>query len=543
MAQNILQAVLICAGTWFLWKLFRRFFVKTTLDNVPGPTSTSFLYGNYKQILSMNSWGFHRELLDRFPSSVTLLGSFGVKMLYTYDPLALHHILIKDQYTYEESTFFLKSHDLTLGPALLSSLGDAHKKQRKLLNPVFSPKYMRDMVPIFYDVVGLLQQAIEQRVKEGPAELDMAEWMGRTALELVGQAGLGYSFDPLVSDRADAFGDALKSFSQLMHETAMLRRLLRYVPTIRPFDLGHKFLQHFPHEGVRRLTAVADTLHQRSIAIVEAKRRAIELGDEAVAAQVGAGKDILSVLLRANMSSSEADRLSEEEVIAQLSTLVLAAMDTTSTALSRILTVLAEHPDVQQKLREELLSTGADKGLDYDTLSNLPYMDAICRETLRLTPPVSQVFRETRKDVVLPLSEPIIGTDGQPIKEILLEKDTVIVVGLLNANRNKAIWGEDALEWKPERWLNGLPKSVTDAKMPGVYSNLMTFLGGGRACIGFKFSQLEMKVVLAMLVSKFNFEKSDKEIVWNSSGVQYPSVGKHGTKPSLPMKVGLAKMN
>ena len=47
MAQNILQAVMICAGTWFLWRLFRRFFVKTTLDNVPGPTSTSFLYGEY----------------------------------------------------------------------------------------------------------------------------------------------------------------------------------------------------------------------------------------------------------------------------------------------------------------------------------------------------------------------------------------------------------------------------------------------------------------------------------------------------------------
>ena len=44
----------------------------------------------------------------------------------------------------------------------------------------------------------------------------MAEWMGRTALELVGQAGLGYSFDPLVSDRADAFGDALKSFSYVL---------------------------------------------------------------------------------------------------------------------------------------------------------------------------------------------------------------------------------------------------------------------------------------------------------------------------------------
>ena len=58
------------------------------------------------------------------------------------------------------------------------------------------------------------------------------------------------------------------------------------------------------------------------------------------------------------------------------------------------------------------------------------------------------------------------------ISEIPIPKETVVVVGLLSSNRNKALWGEDAMEWKPERWLAGLPETVTDAKIPGVYSNL-----------------------------------------------------------------------
>lgn len=81
-------------------------------------------------------------------------------------------------------------------------------------------------------------------------------------------------------------------------------------------------------------------------------------------------------------------------------------------------------------------------------------------------------FDRTRKDVVLPLSKPIPGLNNQPVSEIPLSKDTVVVVSLLNANRNPDIWGPDAMEWKPERWLGELPSSVTEAKIPGVYSNL-----------------------------------------------------------------------
>lgn len=84
----------------------------------------------------------------------------------------------------------------------------------------------------------------------------------------------------------------------------------------------------------------------------------------------------------ANMEASEADRLPEDELIALISTMIFAAMDTTSNALSRLLVVLAQNPEVQDKLREEVVLSG--EGLDYDTITGLPYLDAICRETLRL---------------------------------------------------------------------------------------------------------------------------------------------------------------
>ena len=72
----------------------------------------------------------------------------------------------------------------------------------------------------------------------------------------------------------------------------------------------------------------------------------------------------------------------------------------------------------------------------------------------------------------MPLSVPIQGKDGQMIHEIIVPKDTTIHIGIRESNRNKAVWGEDAYEWKPERWLKPLPRSVTDARIPGVYSNL-----------------------------------------------------------------------
>ena len=89
------------------------------------------------------------------------------------------------------------------------------------------------------------------------------------------------------------------------------------------------------------------------------------------------------------MASEESQRLSEEELLGQMGVLTFAAMDTTSNALSMILCLLSQHQDVQQKLREEIMEASNGEDLDYDDLVSLPYLDAVCRETLRLYVPPS----------------------------------------------------------------------------------------------------------------------------------------------------------
>ena len=72
-----------------------------------------------------------------------------------------------------------------------------------------------------------------------------------------------------------------------------------------------------------------------------------------------------------------------------------------------------------------------------------------------------------KKDAVLPVSEPIIAADGSIIRELPVPKGTTIYIAIRASNLDKRIWGEDALEFKPERWLSPLPNSLTEARVPG----------------------------------------------------------------------------
>jgi cytochrome P450 len=79
---------------------------------------------------------------------------------------------------------------------------------------------------------------------------------------------------------------------------------------------------------------------------------------------------------------------------------------------------------------------------------------------------------------------PVRSKDGtQMIDKIALEPNTDLIVSIIGYNRNKDVWGEDAEEWVPERWLGELRQSVVDAKLPAVFSHMMTFTLGPRACM------------------------------------------------------------
>ena len=78
----------------------------------------------------------------------------------------------------------------------------------------------------------------------------------------------------------------------------------------------------------------------------------------------------------------------------------------------------------------------------------------------------------TVEDIVLPLSKPIQGKDGSLMSEIFVPRGTLIYTANQLSNTNKDLWGDDAEEWRPERWLSPLPEPLKEARIPGIYSNL-----------------------------------------------------------------------
>ncbi|KAF9238635.1 cytochrome P450 [Melanogaster broomeanus] len=484
MITTILQGVLACTLVSFACVVWRRYFAANPLDNIPGPPSQSWWTGNLKQLFDPYGWSFHQLLDDRFGSLIRTRGLFGARWLIISDPKALHYIVVKDQYTWEETDGLITTNQLAFGNGLISTVGERHRKQRKMLNPVFSVSHLRHMVPIFQEVSTTLRDTIAAQVKDGPRDIDMLEWFTRTALELIGQSGLGHSFDSLKGATANPY---------TLVRLTVPSQLLPYVVKIGSPKFRRYIAEIVPWKELHEVLRMVDIMDKTSIDIFEAKKKALRMGDEAC---IAAGRE---------------------------GTLVFVATDTTSGALSRTLLTLAQHPEAQDRLREEIKQAKADKGnLSYDDLVNLPYLDAVCRETLRLYPPATFSLRTARKDILLPFSTPIKGVNGAEMRDIVVPKDTNIFISIVAANHNREIWGEDALEWKPDRWLKPLPSSVTEAHIPGIYSHLMTFLGGGRACIGFKFSQLEMKVVLSVLLESFRF-KPCHEIVW-TMGLSAPRI-------------------
>ncbi|PIL32261.1 cytochrome P450 [Ganoderma sinense ZZ0214-1] len=391
------------------------------------------------------------------------------------------------------------------------------------------------------------RDAIIQRLPASgdSAELDMLSWMGRTTLEIIGQAGFGHTFDDFTSDAPGEFATAVKSFFPQMMKSILIRVLLPFLVNIGTAGFRRRVVELIPLKDVQRMRYISDVMYERSVQIFNEKKAALEKDDEALKQEIGEGRDIMSILLRANLLASDEDRLPDDELIGQVTTMVLAGMDTTANSIARILLVLSERQDVQEKLRAEILQAlemeGGGETLGFDKLMELPYLEAVCRELFRLYPSVTFLFREATKDMLLPLSEPIRMLDGSLISSLPIPKGTRLVPNMGQSNIDPALWGPDAEEWRPERWLEPLPRAVEDARIPGVYSHMMTFLGGNKACLGFKFAQVELKVVLLVLLQSFKFEPTGKPIAWNNAPVQYPTVGKISEEPALPLKVSLLR--
>ncbi|KZP14576.1 cytochrome P450 [Athelia psychrophila] len=498
-------STLVAFGVWkALAFAYRQ--LTTPLRQLPGPRSAHWFYGNFGQILAAENSVMHEQWFDEFGPTIKYDALLRAARLCTKDTRAVAHIL-NHSYTYQKPAQVKYTLGRMLGKGLLFVEEDQHKQQRKIMQPAFGPAQVRALTAIFTEKAVLLRDlwsaelAKSTDISTTPASgagagvrLDALAWLSKMTLDVIGEAGFNYRFNALKSE-GNELNEAFKTMFGAAQALSPLPVLQAYIPLLRLI----------PSDRERRITVAQDTMGVigRSL-LADAKAHAASDSATSKSDEGGlGGRDLFSLLVKANTASGPGEeRLSDADVLSQVPTFLLAGHETTSTATTWALFALTQNPGAQAKLRAEVRALGTDTP-DMDELNSLRYLDAVVRETMRLHAPVPSSVREATKDDVIPLSEPFVDRHGVTQHNIKIAKGDSIFLPLLAINRDPAIWGEDARTFRPERWA-AIPEAA--AKIPGVWGNSMSFLAGPRACIGYRFSIVEMKALLYTLVGAFEFE-------------------------------------
>ncbi|CAJ0926568.1 unnamed protein product, partial [Mesorhabditis belari] len=181
-------------------------------------------------------------------------------------------------------------------------------------------------------------------------------------------------------------------------------------------------------------------------------------------------------------------KLTTDEVIAQCFVFLIAGFDTTANTLAYVSHFLTKNKDVQDRLREEIDQICTTEEITYEQLNELKYMDCVTKEGLRLHPLATiAVSRVAERDCEFAGAQ--------------IEKGTIIQVDAYTLQKSKEIWGEDAEDFVPERWMNAT-KEQHQAYLP--------FGGGPRMCVGNRLAYTEEKMALAQLLRKYELVHAEK---------------------------------
>ncbi|CAL1709425.1 unnamed protein product [Somion occarium] len=449
----------------------------------------------------------------KYGNNITYIELFNLNRLWTVDTRALNHILTHST-DFQKTTITRRMITQFVGAGILATEGEQHRQQRRVMNPAFGPAQIRELTPIFINKAIQLRDIWLSEISQnnGCKRIDILNWLSRVTLDIIGLAGFDYEFRNLETGQLNELSEAFKVIFNGNSRARIITLLREFIP----------ILSIIPTEHSRRVGEAKRVMHRIDIV----KCRDLE------------GRDLLTLLLKANMATDipANQKLSEEDVLAQIPTFLVAGHETTSTAVTWCLYALTQAPEVQQKLREELLSVPTETPT-IDELNSLSYLEIVVRETLRLYAPVPTIVRQAMKDDVIPVGEPYTDRFGEVRDEIRIRKGDVIMVPILAMNRSTKLWGSDAHQFKPERWEKP-PECVTN--IPGVWGHLMTFLGGPRACIGYRFSLVEMKAILFTFVRAFEFEHAvqPESIIRKNTSIPRPYVSTEPEKgDQMPLLV------
>ncbi|TXT08897.1 hypothetical protein VHUM_03025 [Vanrija humicola] len=464
--------------------------------NLRGPVPASALFGSLitqqkaEPGTTYAAWAATHGPTLRFRS---ILGSWRI---VSTDPAAVAWVL---QHTgqFHRQTGFNRMLDRMMGRGVLMVEDAAHRRQRRVLAPAFSAANVQDMMPVMWDKSYEMIEKLEKAVREGEAEdkesgtrIDIHLYFMRTALDIIGLAGFNYDFGA-GEGKDNVLSQSLSTLMNFIQKPNLVRVLQIFYPALLPIPTAYT-----------RMLDSTRIIQDRVGREIVAARKA-ELSDVKVDKRADIGKDAISLLLKANMSPDLDDkqRLSDDEVLGQIGTLMVAGNETSAIALAWACMHLTQHPEVQERLRNELDAVPEDRP-SMDELAALTYLDNVVHEVLRFDPPLPQVVRMCVQDTVVPLGVPVRGRDGQMMDKVVVSKGTEFVIPINEINRSTDVWGPDAGDFNPDRFDRGKP----GVAVPSVWGNLVTFIAGPHNCMGYRFALAEIKVMLFVLLRNFTLE-------------------------------------
>ncbi len=422
-----------------------------------GPEKRSFLYLRTIQWI-FRPLEFLETYAQRYGDPFKIGGGTLPMAVYFSHPEAIQQIFTADPELFTSGSGNRSLLPLVGYDSLLLLDGERHQRQRRLLTPPFHGERMRAYGKSICDIT---EQVISQwKIGEPfPVRSSMQEISLRVILSAVFGLHQGERFDQLrqlLSTMLDSIGSPLTS------SFLFFRALQKDVGSWSPWG-------HF----LRQKQQIQELLY----AEIESRRYA-----ESQHSKHDLGEDILSLMISARDEAGQP--MTNAELHDELLTLLFAGHETTASALAWALYWINALPEVQDKLLKELNTLTLDS--QPSEIAQLPYLTAVCQETLRIYPIAMTTFAR-----ILKAPFEVMGYQFEP--------DTALIPVVYLTHRREEIYPEPR-RFKPERFLE---------KQFSPYEYL-PFGGGNRRCIGQAFALFEMKLVLATILSRFQLSLVDR---------------------------------
>lgn len=417
--------------------------MKPTAKPILPPSLKPDLFGGHFRSFRSDPTGFLTKLSQL--GDVTSFRMGPIQGYFVTDPEIIRDVLVVSAHKFKKGRALQRAKSL-LGNGLLTNEGEAHLRQRRMIQPAFHRARIAEYARIMTEYA--------ERMSAGWRDGDVRD-IDKEMMHLTLQIVAKTLFSSNVDDEADEIGASMTTLVEMFNYLLL------------PFS---EWLQKLPLPHSRRFARARSTLDSVIYRIINERR--------ASGRDTG---DLLSMLLSAQ-DEDDGTTMTDEQVRDEAMTLFLAGHETTANALTWTWYLLSQNPEKEAALHAELDPVLAGRMPTFDDVPNLKYAEAVIAESMRLYPPAWGVGR-------LSLEEHELGGYRLPEKSLVL-------LSMYITHRDPRFW-EDADQFIPERWNT---QSIKEAGQRYIY---FPFGGGTRRCIGEGFAWTEGVLLLATLAQKW----------------------------------------